>query len=80
LTRLSRGDREAIDACWGVKAVNVTVEEIDIPTVGMNALIQGDGMNYEQIARATESTGAVVHSLDQIAIVNGIIPRVARIG
>jgi uncharacterized protein len=69
----------AIDACRGVEAVNITVEEIDIETVGMNVSIEGDGMDYEQIVRAIESTGAVVHSLDQIAIGNRIIPHIVRV-
>jgi len=69
----------AIDACRGVEAVDITVEEIDIETVGMNVSIEGDGMDYEQIVRAIESTGAVVHSLDQIAIGNRIIPHIARV-
>jgi uncharacterized protein len=38
-----------------------------------------DGMDYEQISREIESTGAVVHSLDEIAIGDRIIPRIARI-
>ena len=49
----------AIDACRGVEAVNITVEEIDIETVGMNVSIQGDGMDYEQISRAIESQWAL---------------------
>jgi uncharacterized protein len=36
-------------------------------------------MDYEQIVRAIESTGAVVHSLDQIAIGDRIIHSVARV-
>ena len=69
----------AIDKCNGVEAVNITVEEIDIETVGMNVTIEGDGMDYEEITRAIESTGAVVHSLDHIAIGERIIPRVVRV-
>jgi hypothetical protein len=69
----------AIDTCRGVEAVNITVEEIDIETVGMNVSIEGDGMDYEQISRAIESTGDVVHSLDEIAIGDRIIPRITRV-
>jgi uncharacterized protein len=69
----------ALDACAGVEAVNITVEEIDIETVGMNVTIEGDNMNYDEITNAIESTGAVVHSLDQIAIGNRIVPRVLRV-
>lgn len=69
----------ALDTCAGVDAVNITVEEIDIETVGMNVTIEGDNMNYDEITKAIESTGAVVHSLDQIAIGKRIIPRILRV-
>lgn len=45
----------------------------------MNVSIEGDGTDYEQISRAIESTGAVVHSLDEIAIGDRIIPRISRV-
>ncbi|MFD2031424.1 DUF211 domain-containing protein [Ancylobacter dichloromethanicus] len=63
----------------GVEAVNLTVEEIDIETVGMNVTIEGDNMDFDEITKAIESTGAVVHSLDEIAIGARIIPRIARV-
>ncbi len=69
----------AIDGCRGVEAVNITVEEIDIETVGMNVTIEGDNMDFDEITKAIESTGAVVHSLDEIAIGDRIIPRIARV-
>jgi len=69
----------ALDRCRGVEAVNITVEEIDIETVGMNITIEGANMDYDEITSAIETTGAVVHSLDQIAIGDRIIPRIARV-
>lgn len=69
----------AIDGCRGVEAVNLTVEEIDIETVGMNVTIEGDNMDFDEITKAIESTGAVVHSLDEIAIGARIIPRITRV-
>lgn len=69
----------ALDGCTGVEAVNITVGEIDIETVGMNVSIEGSNMNYEEITQAIEATGAVVHSLDEIAIGERIIPRIARV-
>jgi hypothetical protein len=70
---------QAIDACRGVEAVNLTVEEIDIETVGMNVTVEGENMDYDEIVMAIESTGAVVHSLDEIAVGERIIPRVDRV-
>jgi hypothetical protein len=69
----------ALDRCTGVEAVNITVEEIDIETVGMNVSIEGSNMSYEEIAGAIEKTGAVVHSLDEIAVGERIIPRIPRV-
>jgi hypothetical protein len=69
----------AVDGCGGVEAVNITVQEIDIETVGMNVTIEGENMDYDEITKAIESTGAVVHSLDEIAIGDRIIPRIARV-
>jgi hypothetical protein len=61
-----------------VEAVNITVGEIDIETVGMNVTIEGENIDYDEIVKAVESTGAVVHSLDEIAIGQRIIPRGQR--
>lgn len=69
----------AVDGCRGVAALNITVEEIDIETVGMDVTIEGDAMDYEEIVKAIESTGAVVHSLDQIVAGERIISRIPRV-
>lgn len=69
----------AIDGCRGVEAVNITVGEIDIETVGMNVTIEGDNMDYDEIMKAIEATGAVVHSIDQITVGDRIIPRLTRV-
>lgn len=58
----------AISGCSGVEACNITVEEIDLETVGTNVTIEGARLDYDEILRAIESTGAVVHSLDQIIV------------
>lgn len=70
---------QALDGCRGVEGVNITVGEIDIETVGMNVTIEGENMDYDEITKAIESTGAVVHSLDEIAIGSRIVPRIPRV-
>jgi hypothetical protein len=57
---------KGIESSPNVEAVNITVTEIDVETVGMDITIEGDGLDYDAIVRAIESTGAVVHSLDQL--------------
>jgi hypothetical protein len=69
---------EAISAVAGVEALNVTVTEIDIETVGFNVTIEGQNLSYERIARAIEHTGAVVHSIDQLVAGERIVEEVRR--
>jgi uncharacterized protein len=57
---------QAIDGCEGVEAFNITVEEIDIETVGMIITVEGENLDYDKIALAIENIGAVVHSIDQV--------------
>jgi uncharacterized protein len=68
----------AIQACKGVEGFNITVSDIDIETVGMDVTIEGQGLDYEQIAAAIENTGAVVHGIEQIAVGDRIIERIPR--
>ena len=56
----------AIQTCRGVEACNITVSEIDLETVGTDVAIEGQNLDYDEIVRAIESSGAVVHSLDQV--------------
>lgn len=70
---------KAISACTGIEAVNITVSEIDVETMGMDITIEGQNLVYEQLARAIEATGAVVHSIDQIVCGQRRIEGVKRI-
>jgi hypothetical protein len=69
---------QAIELCTGLEALNVTVDEIDIETVGMDITLEGEHLDYDEILKAIESTGAVVHSIDQLVVGNRVIERVPR--
>ena len=69
---------QAIEGCAGVEALNITVGEIDIETVGMDITIEGDHLDYDEIFKAIESSGAVVHSVDQLVVGNRLIERIPR--
>jgi uncharacterized protein len=68
----------AIQSCHGVEACNITVSEIDIETVGTNITIEGTGIDYEEIVRAIEKTGAVVHGLDQVVAGDRMLENIPR--
>ena len=69
---------EAISKVVGVEAVNLTVTEIDIETVGFNVTIEGDNLSYDALVEAIEHIGAVVHSIDQLVAGNRIVEEIKR--
>lgn len=70
---------QAIGAVPGVEAVNLTVTEIDLETVGFNVTIEGTGLRYDRLVRAIEETGAVVHSIDQLVAGDRIVEETKRV-
>jgi hypothetical protein len=68
----------AIEAVPGVHGLNLTVTEIDIETVGTNVTVEGEGLDYDALVKAIESTGAVVHSIDEIVAGKEIVEMVSR--
>jgi hypothetical protein len=69
---------EAIERVAGVEGFNITVTEIDIETVGTNITIEGEQLDYAMLVEAIESTGAVVHSLDQLIAGSRVVEHVKR--
>ncbi|MGB6491264.1 MAG: DUF211 domain-containing protein [Methylovirgula sp.] len=69
---------QAIQNCRGVESCNITVIDVDIETVGTNITIEGNGIDYDEVVRQIENTGAAVHSLDQIAVGERIIENTPR--
>lgn len=48
----------AIEAVTGVEAVNITVAEIDIETVGLEITVEGENIDYDALLKAINGTGA----------------------
>ena len=69
---------EAIDGVPGVEAVNITVTDIDIETVGTEVTIEGDGIDIPALVAAIEKAGAALHSIDEVVVGNRIIDRIPR--
>lgn len=68
----------AIERVPGVQALNVTVTEIDIETVGMDVTVEGDSIDHAALTRAIEDAGAVVNSIDQVVAGDRIIEAIRR--
>jgi hypothetical protein len=58
---------EAIAAVAGVEALLITVTEVDMETIGSDVTIEGAEMDPAALTAAIESSGAVVHSIDELA-------------
>lgn len=69
---------EAIERAPGVQGVNIVITEIDLETVGMNVTVEGERIDYHALAAAIEATGAVVHSVDEVAAGNRLVEGVRR--
>ena len=69
---------EAIHGRAGVQSSNITVTEVDQETMGTNITIEGEGLDYDELVRAIEHSGAVVHSLDQVVSGERILEHVPR--
>jgi len=69
---------QAIEPVAGVFGFNIAVTEIDIETVGTEITVEGEEIDYEQLVDAIESSGAVVHGVDEIAAGSRLIENVKR--
>lgn len=69
---------KAIDRVSGVEGTNITVTEIDLETVGTVITVEGDQIDYPGLVKAIESTGAVLHSVDEIATGERLVEGVKR--
>ena len=62
-----------------IEVVNITVDGIDLETVGTEILIEGVDLDYDKIIQLIERTGAVVHSIDQIVVGSRMIEYIPRV-
>ncbi len=68
----------AIEKVPGVEAVNVSVTEMDMETMGTIITVEGNGIDYSELISAIEETGSVIHSVDEIAVGKRIIESIRR--
>lgn len=70
---------EVIDAVAGVEAVNITVTDIDVETMGTEVTVEGDNIDTGALFTAIEKIGAALHSIDEIVVGERIVNRVPRV-
>lgn len=58
----------AIEEVPGVEALNISVTEMDMETMGTNITVEGSDIDYNKLIDAIEDTGAAIHSVDELAV------------
>jgi len=52
----------------GVKAVRVTVDDVDVDVLGLVIVVEGDGVDFKGVREAIEEAGGVIHSIDEVVV------------
>ncbi len=50
----------------GVEAVNITVNEVDVETLSLTVVVEGDNIDFTRVREVFEEVGAAIHSIDQV--------------
>ncbi len=56
-----------------MKAVNITVNEVDVETLSLTVVVEGDDIDFDGVKRTLEEVGAAIHSIDQVVAGEKII-------
>ncbi|AAL63083.1 DUF211 domain-containing protein [Pyrobaculum aerophilum] len=61
----------------GVKAVRITVDDVDVDVLGLAIVVEGVDIDYNELEDVLEKVGGVVHSVDEV-VVGEYIPEAGR--
>jgi hypothetical protein len=50
----------------GVEAVNITVNEVDVETLSLTVVVEGDNIDFKRVREVFDEVGAAIHSIDQV--------------
>lgn len=57
----------------GVQGVNITVNEVDVETLSLTVVVEGDDIDFAAVKKVLEEVGAAIHSIDQVVAGEKII-------
>ena len=49
----------------GVRRVNVRVNEVDMQTITMTIIVEGEDIDFEKVREKLDELGVVIHSIDE---------------
>ena len=62
-----------IESVSGVAGANISVDDVDMETVGMEITIEGENIDYDALVAAIEKAGAALHSVDEEVVGSKIV-------
>ncbi len=69
---------EVVSKVSGVEGVNIAVTEMDVGTMGLNVIVEGQNIDYETLMNSIAESGAVIQSIDEIAAGKKLIENIKR--
>ncbi len=60
----------------GVDGVNISLEEIDQSTESIKITMEGSNIDFEEVAKCLTENGAVIHSVDEVAVGKRLVEKV----
>ena len=52
----------------GVKAVRITVDDVDVDVLGLAIVVEGVDIDYDELEKSLEKVGGVIHSIDEVVV------------
>ena len=57
---------KALSELEAVRSVNITLSEVDVDTETVRIIVEGNGLNYEEVKKVMKRFGAAIHSIDEV--------------
>ncbi|RLG77564.1 MAG: hypothetical protein DRO12_01810 [Thermoprotei archaeon] len=57
---------EKLSELKGINMVSVKVNEVDVETLTLTVVIEGDNIAFEDVRNVIEDMGGVIHSVDEV--------------
>ncbi|WGI17447.1 DUF211 domain-containing protein [Methanonatronarchaeum sp. AMET-Sl] len=57
----------SISTISGIEGVNLSLYEVDQQTENVKVTIEGNKIDFNEVKKIIEETGAVIHSIDEVA-------------
>jgi len=57
---------KALSELEAVSSVNITLSEVDVDTETVRIIVEGNGLDYEEVKKVMKRFGAAIHSIDEV--------------